>query len=210
MTRTGYAVMKQHFDKIMTTGTPNPLAQIKDTYEFAFGTKIHMYDVYETSVRLPNNPITKIVTLVGEKDDSIKTGIIPCLNDICVVDICDKDYFKGVNEENVDEYIMHIYRAMFNIMIANPLFSMHDKIARDNPYIAFLKICPFYFTYHHTRSVYGKSSDREIFKELLEKFICNTDDISDIMESMISNKYSSDFEDIYRTMTCNGKIEILV
>lgn len=64
MTRTGYTAIKKHFDGLMCSSintTVSGLAQIKDTYELAFGTKIHMYDVYQTSVKLPNNPINKII-----------------------------------------------------------------------------------------------------------------------------------------------------
>ena len=213
MTRTGYAAIKKHFDGLMRGSintTVSGLAQIKDTYELAFGTKIHMYDVYQTSVKLPNNPINKIITLVGEKDDSIKTGIIPCLNDICAVNILDKDYFMGLTLDNVNEYVMFVYQSMCNIMIGCPMYNLSDKIAMNNPYVAFLKVCPFYFTYHHLKYVNPNVLDCLALKEILEKYICDVEDIPTILHSIQSNKYSEDFEDIYKTMTCNGTVEILV
>lgn len=212
MTQTGYAALKTHFDTLFTRGyNGNGLEQIRDVYSYAFGTKIHLYDVFHTPLRVANNAITRITTLVGPENDDLKHGIIPCLDSLQCVNIIKKDYMMGLSEDNIDEYIIDIYNAMCNIMIADPLYNVSDSVARDNPYCAFLKICPFYFTYHHIGYTDPDLIDKnKAFEHILEKYICDVDDVPKVLESIASNRYSTDFEDIYSTMTCKGTVDILL
>ena len=213
MTRTGYVALKNHFDTIFIKkhGIGNGYEQIRDVYTYAFGTKIHLYDVYHTNLRVANNAIDKITTLIGPENDDLKHGIIPCLDTLQCVNILKKEYMMGLTENNVDDYIMDVYNAMCNIMIADPLYNVSDNIARSNPYCAFLKICPFYFTYHHIAYVDADLINRNnAFEHILEKYICDVDDASKILESLAHNKYSTDFEEIYSTMTCNRTVDILL
>ena len=212
MTRTNYIALKEHFDRLIIGSHyhSNGLEQIRDVYRYAFGQKIHIYDVYQTSLRERNNCINKIISLVGPANDDIKTGIIPCLDDIACVNIFNNDYFKGITTENIDDYVIDVYIAMTNVMIADPMYNVSDAIARANPYCAFIKLCPFYFTYHHILDTnpdiigYCKS-----FRNILEKYICkNDEDIDKVLESICTRKFSSDFEDIYSTMTCNNTVEL--
>lgn len=212
MTRTGYSVLKTHFDSILNGGYHSTgLEQLRDVYTYAFGTKIHLYDVIQTPLRVSNNAVSKIVTLIGPKNDDLKCGFIPCLGALNCVSVFDKEYLKGPTEDNIDAYVMDVYNAMCNIMTADHLYNLSDSVARANPYCAFLKVCPFYFTYHHI--VYTDPdliSRCGAFEHILEKYICDSEDAPKVLKSIGSNKYSTDFEDIYRVMTCNNSVEILL
>ena len=214
MTRTGYADMKTHFDKLFTGGyRVYGLEQIRDVYQYAFGSKVYLYDIFSTPLKVGNNSINKMMTLVGPVDDEeLKSGIIPCLNDLCCVSIFDKDYLMGLTEDNISEYTMEVYNAMCNIMHADPLYNMSDAYARENPYCAFLKCLPFYFTFHHVKYVEPDLVDKTpAFSTILEKYICSSDeDAEKIMESLNSTRYSADFEDIYSTMTCKNTVELFL
>ena len=211
MTRTGYADLKIHFDKLFVGGYPgNGLEQIRDVYKYAFGNKIHLYDIYQTNLRVGNNSICRIVTLIGPENDDIKSGIIPCIDSINCVSVFNKEYLQGLTSNNINSYIADVYDAMVNIMIADPLYNVSDPIARYNPYCAFLKCCPFYFTYHHIKYVNPDIIDNctEQFTNILEKYICDAEDAPKVMESIAASRYSTDFEEIYSTMTCKGTVEL--
>lgn len=212
MTRTGYSVLKTHFDSIFTGSYhSNGLEQIRDVYSYAFGTKIHLYDVFQTQLRVSNNAVNKIITLIGPDNDDLKRGFIPCLGALNCVSVFSKEYLKGFNESNIDAYVMDVYNAMCNILTADPLYNVSDSVARANPYCAFLKICPFYFTYHHIAYVDPDLISKcEAFEHILEKYICDSEDAPKVLKSIGSHKYSTDFEDIYRVMTCNNTIDILL
>ena len=214
MTKTGYADMKTHFDKLFTGGYHvYGLEQIRDVYQYAFGSKVYLYDIFCTPLRVGNNSINKMMTFVGPvDDDELKSGIIPCLGDICCVSIFDKNYLMGLNQNNISQYVAEVYNAMCNIMIADPLYNLSDTHARENPYCAFLKCLPFYFTFHHVKYVEPDLVNcNSAFISILEKYICSSDeDAKKIMQSIDSTKYSTDFEDIYSTMTCKNTVELFL
>jgi len=211
MTRTGYFVLKDHFDKLLLGGYPgNGLEQIKDTYQFAFGTKIHLYDVYQTNLRVMNNPINKIITLVGPDNPDLKMGIIPCLDDMNCVSVFDKEYFMGLTTESINDYAMQVYSAMVTIVSADHLFSLVDPISRmSSPYSSFLNFCPLYFTFHHIKTVAPDlMCDCNTFISILDRYTCNEEDAEKILDFLYKSKYSPCFEDIYSAMTCNNTVEL--
>lgn len=212
MTRTGYAALKSHFDKLFVGGySGNGLEQIRDVYSYAFGTKVHLYDIFQTPLRVYNNAVNKIVTLIGPENDDLKTGIIPCLDSLDCVSIFSNEYLKGLTKENIDQYVIEVYTSMNNVMVADHLFNVSDSIARDNPYCAFLKCCPFYFTYHHIKYVAPDLVYQcKAFESILEKYICDSEDVHKVLESISTSKYNPEFEDIYAIMTCSGTVDILL
>lgn len=220
MVKSGYSAIKNHFDGIFNGNTRcgNGLEQIRDVYESAFGVVLSKYDIYTTNLRVSNNPISQIVTLVGPESDTIPTGIIPTIavpnTVLACVNIINRDYFKGINYFNITNYIYTIYWAMRNIMIGDSMFNVSDRIARNNPYCAFLKCYPLYATYHHVCNVAKEEAFRDVaistFKDIIEKDIYSSDDVDRLLEFLCNNKYSTDFDDIYRTITCKGTLDILL
>lgn len=213
MTQTGYAILKTHFDSIfLSARSGNGLEQLRDVYKKAFNTKINLYDIHQSNLRVSNNPISKIVTLIGPKNDEIKKGIIPCIDSINCVSLLDKKYFMGLNEDNISNYVEDIYMAMDNIMCADPLYNLPDSAVIDNPYLIFLRCCPFYFTYHHIAYVdydmIGRC--RDIFIDHLERSaICDsTEEAEKVLDSMATNNYSTTFEGIYSTLTCKNTVQL--
>lgn len=213
MTPTGYAVLKMHFDQLFTKGHyGNGLEQIRDVYKFAFDTKIHLYDIHQTNFRVNNNPISRIVTLIGPKNDELHTGIIPCIDSINSVNIFDKKYLMGLTEDNVVDYAEEVYMAMHNVLSADPMYNLPDGIVVDNPYLIFLRCCPLYFTYNHILTVDHDLIDKcaDIFIDFLERRgICySAEEAKKVLNSMATNKYSTTFEGIYSTLTCKNTVKL--
>lgn len=209
MANTEYAILKHHFDRlIFSSSIGTGLEPIRDTYEVAFGMKIHQFDIYQTQLKSSRNPINAIVTLVGpEQERTVPTGIISSANDICSVSVFWDDIFKGIRSEDGPSYINTVYHAMDNVVMMDRFYAS-DIVARENPHMTFIKACPFYFTYHHIKESLNHLLDEKVFIELLEKYIANPDDVGEIMKSISTRKYSADPEVIYSTMTCNGTIEL--
>ena len=220
MVKSGYSAIKNHFDGIFNGNTRcgNGLEQIRDVYESAFGVVLSKYDIYTTNLRVSNNPISQIVTLVGPESDTIPTGIIPTIavpnTVLACVNIINREYFKGINSSNITSYIYTVYLSMRNIMIGDSMFNVSDRIARSNPYCAFLKCYPMYAAYHHVCNVAKEEAFNyaaiSTFKDIIEKDIYSSDDVDRLLESLCNNKYSTDFDDIYRTITCKGTLDILL
>lgn len=211
MTQTGYSVLKDHFDKLFLGGYPgNGLEQIRDTYQFAFNTKIHLYDIYQTNLRVANNPISKIITLAGPDNPDIESGIIPCIDEMNCVNIFDKSYHMGLTEDNVNDYAEYVYSSMVTVVSADSLYNLTDPISRTcSPYSVFLNFCPLYFTYHHIKYVDPELVEScSIFKDTICRYVCSEEDVEMILKSLSSSKYSSTFEGIYSTMTCNNTVEL--
>lgn len=210
MATTGYVALKDHFDRFIKGAyRGNGLERIRDVYEDAFGKKINLYDVYQSSLRVSNNAINGIITLVGPSDDNIKTGIMPCGGDLVSVSVLSADYLKGINASNIDSYVMEIFAAMKVIVFGDNLANnLNDKIARNIPYCAFLRMCPFYFTFHHINTCFPDMIGASAFSDILEKYFCGEEDIEKIMKSLCSRKYDPSFEGIYSTMTCNNTVDL--
>ena len=220
MIKSGYHVIKDHFDGIMngTRIKGNGLEGIRDVYEDSFGTRISKYDVYTTNLRMSTNPISQIITLVGPADPDLKIGIIPTISmtgsGLACVSLISKDFLNGFDANNVAEYIHTIYHSIENIMIADRLYSMPDRIAINNPYCIFLKCYPLYMTFYHMLTIGGNMQDCYIqavdeFKDIVDKYIVSGDDSEKVLKSLTDSKYSENFEDIYRALSCKGEVELL-
>lgn len=213
MTPTGYAILKTHFDTIFQSGKIGTgYEHIRDTYHKAFGTQINLYDIHTTKLSVANNPISKITTFIGPKNDDLKKGIIPSIDSINCVNILDKQYLMGLTDDSIASYVEDIYMAMDNVMTADPLYNLPDGVVIDNPYLIFLRCCPLYFTYHHIAYVDPDMIPKcaQIFIDHLErKGICDsTEEAEKVLESMASTKYSTTFEGIYSTLTCNNTVQL--
>lgn len=213
MTQTGYAILKTHFDTLfLSAKIGTGYEHIRDVYSKAFATKLHMYSIHQSNLRVANNPIGKIVTLIGPNNDEIKKGIIPCIDTINCVSVLNKEYLMGLSEDNIEKYVEDIYMAMDNVMSADPLYNLPNGTIIDNPYLIFLRCCPLYFTYHHIAYVDPDMIDRcaSIFIDHLERQgICDsTEEAKKVLESMASTKYSTTFEGIYSTITCNNTVQL--
>lgn len=213
MTETGYAVLKTHFDTIFRSAKLGTgYEHIRDTYHKAFGMQINRYSIHTTKLSVSNNPIGKITTFVGPKNDDLKKGIIPSIDSINCVNIFDKQYLMGLNDDNIAAYVEDVYIAMDNVLMADPLYNMPDRAVIDNPYLIFLRCLPLYFTYHHIAYVDPDMIPKcaKIFIDHLERQgICDsTEEAEKVLESVISTKYSTTFEDIYSTLTCNNTVQL--
>ena len=71
-----------------------------------------------------------------------------------------------------------------------------------------------YAAYHHVCNVAKEEAFNDAaistFKDIIEKDIYSSDDVDKLLESLCNNKYSTDFDDIYRTITCKGTLDILL
>lgn len=213
MTPTGYAILKTHFDTIFEKAKHGTgYEHIRDTYEKAFGTQINLYNIHTTKLSISNNPISKITTFIGPKNDDLKKGIIPSIDSINSVNILDKRYLMGLTDDTIANYVEDIYMAMDNVMTADPLYNLPDSTVIDNPYLIFLRCCPLYFTYHHIAYVDPNMVPKcaQIFIDHLErKGICDsTEEAEKVLESMASTRYSTTFEGIYSTLTCNNTVQL--
>lgn len=213
MTQTGYAILKTHFDTIFQSAKLGTgYEHIRDTYHKAFGTQINRYSIHTSSLSVANNPISKITTFVGPKNDDLKKGIIPSIDTIHCVNVLDKQYLMGLSDYNIANYVEDVYMLMDNVMTADPLYNLSDSIIIDNPYLIFLRCCPLYFTYHHIAYVDPDMIPKcaQIFIDHLErKGICgSTEEAEKVLKSMASTKYSTTFEGIYSTLTCNNTVQL--
>lgn len=213
MTQTGYAFLKTHFDTIFQNAKHGTgYEHIRDTYQKAFGTQINRYSIHSTRLSVNNNPVNMITTFIGPKNDDLKKGIIPSIDSIHCVNIFDKQYLMGLAEDNIASYVEDVYMAMDNVMTADPLYNLPDGIIIDNPYLIFLRCCPLYFTYHHIAYVDPDMIPKcaQIFIDHLERQgICDsTEEAEKVLESMASTKYSTTFEGIYSTLTCNNTVQL--
>ena len=213
MTPTGYAILKTHFDTIFEKAKHGTgYEHIRDTYEKAFGTQINLYNIHTTKLSISNNPISNITTFIGPKNDDLKKGIIPSIDSINSVNILDKRYLMGLTDDTIANYVEDIYMAMDNVMTADPLYNLPDSAVIDNPYLIFLRCCPLYFTYHHIAYVDPDMVPKcaQIFIDHLErKGICDsTEEAEKVLESMASTRYSTTFEGIYSTLTCNNTVQL--
>lgn len=209
MANTEYAVLKKHFDKLIYgAGYPGGLEPIRDTYERAFNIKINLYDVYQTNSKFYRNPLNGIITLIGPKSNNvIPSGIIPCNNDVFSVNVFDEDIFKDSDSIDAESYIYDVYKSMKNVVEMDTFYSCDSK-ARENPYLAFIKCCPLYFTFHHIKDTKPELLKKDVFIDLIEKYIVVASDSNAIYESMLSTKYSTDIDIIYNTITAKNTVEL--
>lgn len=207
MVRPGYVALKEHFDKFIRGGYPNNgLERIRDVYYEAFDKSINLYDICQSQLRVSTNPINTLILLTGP-DESIKCGLIPCETDTAYVTVLSDDYLKGVNDENINEYIKEVFSTMWNVISYDALSRSFEKI-QSSPYCEYLAMCSFYFTFHHIFTCFPHLTGAKAFNDILEKYYCTSDDIEKVMESLHKNRFSTSFEKIYSTMTCNNTIDL--
>ena len=215
MANTPYITLKHHFDKLLCGGYQqnyygSGFEPIRDTYERAFGRKINLFDVYQTALAIPHNPINRLITLIGPNNcDDIPTGIMMSGSEITCVNTFTEDIFKGIPESEAGSYINSVYESMENVIVMDRFYA-DDHTARRNPYMIFIKSCPFYFTYHHIKECAPHLLKKDIFMTLLEKYIATGEDAEKVLESISTNKSSQDSELIYATMTCKNTIELFL
>ena len=210
MTNTGYIALKNHFDRVFKSGHPgNGLEQIRDTYFYAFNKFLGQYSIYQTPIRLANNPVNTLVTLIGPQSDNIPVGIVPCLNTINSVSCFSNEYFLSIDSSNISKYIDDIIQSMESTMSADSLYNCDPSVG---PYIKFLKTLPMYLTYHHVKGINSElvNSQKSQFCEwMLKHMICKSEkDAESIFDSISENKFVSTFEKIYKVITCENTISL--
>lgn len=209
---TEYAILKQHFDRIISCGfSGNGLESIRDVYEHMFNKRINLYDVYQTNFRFQANPIGNIITLVGpdQNDENyLPEGFIPCNKTVSFVNIVSDSILKGVREEDAEWYTNFVYTSI-DTVISKDSFYGNDREARCNPHVAFLRLAPLYFTYHHLASCAPSAINYDVFKNIIEKYITTGDNIDRIFSRMHNDRYSTEEEVIYYTMTDHNTIECI-
>lgn len=209
MSIANYAVLKQHFDKLIKGGHPTSsgLEPIRDTYETSFNTKINLYDVYKSRIGVSTNPIGSIVSLVGPEAD-LTTGIMLSNNEIVCVNQFPSDILRGLDSSDT-WYIRYVYDAISSIMSMDR-FNLPDSMALDNPYITMIKALPLYFTFYHVKESAPLLMDasESAFKDIIEKYVVYGDDVATLYDSLNTRKYTQDFETAYAILTVNNSIEL--
>lgn len=221
MTISEYEPLKYHFDRLML-GEPinalntriqkinSGLEPIRTTYEKSFGININSLDVYETNISLKNNPVSRIITLVGpfgENGDDYPCGVMYSNGEIVCVNHFSDNINRGLSREEVPVYAGEVYAIMDTIVSMDQLCKS-DLDAINNPYITLLKSYPFYFMVNHLKSI-GMINELpgDFFLSILEKYILyDRDDIKMLMDSLLYSEYSNDPEVIYYQMTCGNRI----
>lgn len=212
MTKSGYMVLKDHFDKLFTTPYNGTRCEnIRDTFKNGLGVGIGDYDVYTTNISIANNPVNCFTTIVGAdpEDFDIPTGIIPSYKELHSVNFIDREYFLGLFEENTLDYFVTVFDAIENILQADSLYSIRISLSNPNPYLEFLHMLPIYIAFNHVRYVDADRIEvlRKPILNWLEKFACDSmEDAKNIYNSMVNNKYYDTFEKIYKVITCDNNV----
>lgn len=216
MANTPYVALKHHFDKLLCGGYQqnfygSGFEPVRDTYERAFGKKINLFDVYQTALGIPHNPINRLITLIGPNgsDLDIPTGIMMSGSEITCVNALTEDIFKGIPEKDASIYVNAVYQSIQNVIMMDRFYA-DDRTARENPYMIFIKACPFYFTFHHIKECAPHLLKEKVFLTILEKYIATGEDADKILESISSVKFSPDSEIIYSTMTCKNSVDLFL
>lgn len=214
MATTGYNNLKYHFDRLITAPIPaNSVGDpIRDVYKRVFNQKIGLYDVFRTEISITTNPIRYIISLVNTKepndDVEMTEGIMFSNYDIVHTSVFEKEVRGGITESDASGYISRVYGIMDSI-ISMDIMYQSDKLARSNPYLAYIKVLPFYLTFHHVKDCLPALMKEDIFKNILEKYIvADPESINSIMKSINCNRYSSDIEAVYTIMTCNNTVKL--
>ena len=211
MAATKYSLMKEHFDKLILGKFPRStgLEPIRDTYSIALNTSINLQDVYETRLGISTNPIKGIITLVGpypEDNIDLPSGLVGFNeNDVYYVNHLSEEIFTGIDDNLAKYYINEIFCTMYGIMDFDK-FKISEIKARYNPYAELLYAYPFYFTFHHIKESVPYIFKEEYFIDLLNKYY-NGDYADDIIESISTNRYTNDAEQIYSIMNCKNTID---
>jgi len=214
---TAYGALKHHFNKLLMGGyqSNNGLEPIRDVYEKAFDIKINLFDVYQTQIRDSHNPVGAICTLLGPEPESedekdIPTGILweEQTNGLISVNTFSDEILKGINEDTARWYISRVYKSMLDV-VQYDQFYKSDMIARNNPYMTFVKCVPLYFTFHHVAECIPRMYNRDIFRDLIEKYTYAGDTTELILSSLENSSYTEDVTQIYSIVSAKGKADLL-
>lgn len=215
MVTTDYSIMKTHFDRLISGHRRgiyiSGLEPIRLTYLKAFGKQINMYDIHETPVKINTNPLIKsMISIIGPDSDDreIPEGIMMSDAGISHVSVFkSSDINRGISSEYSEDYIASVYYYM-NTIIKSDTFYQSESISRDNPYMKFIRLVPFYMTYYHVNDCLPEYINSNIFYELLEKYLVNgKDNIEKLLLHLSERKYSTDLYTIYNTLTIGGELD---
>lgn len=214
MATTGYNNLKYHFDRLIIAPIPvNSVGDpIRDVYKRVFNQKVGLYDVFRTEISVPTNPIRYAISLINTKepDENIELtdGIMFSNYDIVHTSVFEKEIRGNISESDASGYINKVYKIMDSIISMDAMYTS-DKFARDNPYMVYVKVLPFYLTFHHVKDSLPTLMKEDVFKNILEKYIiADPESIDKVMTSIKRNRYSSDIEQIYTIMTCNNSVKL--
>ena len=211
-----YESLKIHFDTLIKGGYPktNYLEPIRDTYENMFNKSLSHFDIYTSRLGFPSNPVKAIYTLVTEEnyihENEYIDGIMPCGDHIVCTILQSNDIFThNPSEFILNSYINNIYQTMRNIVRMDRLYPT-DSMARRHPYLAYLKSCPLYFTFHHCKTCFSDNIYiKNIITRIIEKYIVSNDEDADIVyESLMNHRYNPTPEGIYRAMSARGSVDL--
>lgn len=209
--KTGYVVLKQHFNKLIFGGYPasNGLEPVRDSYAKTFGKKINLYDVYRTPFRAAGNPIESIITLIGPDDPNgeMSEGIIACEREITSINIISESILKGIDETMIDEYTQEVFNAMKRVIEMDRSYKSSAQ-AKGNPYLQVVRFLPLYLTFHHEFECISNVMNERVFLDLIEKYYVAGDSAVKLLESMKTKKYTEDIAEIYNTLTCDNTIDL--
>lgn len=215
MPATKYALMKEHFDKLVLGGYPQNtgLEPIRSVYNHTFNMGINRHDIYQTSILIPTNPINAIVTLLGPakgKDDiDIPTGLIgENENKVYYVNHITNDVFKNPDKYGKD-YIENVFDTMHMMIKFDRFYLDPFKYGINNPYIATIYSYPIYFTFQHIRTALPDLMDNTAFVDIMEKYYMEKEYIPKVIEGLKTCRYTDDPQKIYSIMSCNNTISII-
>lgn len=218
MISTNYSKMKLHYDMLIRGSYPrnNGLESIRSTYENAFNTSINLFDVYESTLQVSNNPINRLITLVGpdSSEKKLPKGIIGLDDENCAfIDIITNDILKGDTDAmTMRDYIDMVFSSMCQIVNAGPFelsFSSNHTPLKVQPNIILLRSYPFYFMFHHIKESFPNRFRLDYFNSILSRhYASNSEEIEKILTSIDEHKYSTDPDRIYSIMTCKNTISI--
>lgn len=215
MTSIRYTMLKGHFDKIWTEAKlGNGLEDLRDTYMKAFDKFLGNYDICTTTLKSANNPIQNLCTIIGPKEEvPFPEGIIPSYKTLTYSHFFDKDYFMGLNEDNMQDYFNMVSAAIYYI-IYHDATRPFDVKERMDPYKQVLRMLPIYLAYHHMLYV-NPDLPKETLTNIVKYEIAfyftglDEDECNKVAHNIIDNKYVSTFERMYKLFTCENEISLV-
>lgn len=213
-----YDILKNHFDGI-ATGQKFPinpgLEHIRDTYENAFDQRISLYDIYQTSLEIPTNRVSKIMTLTnGTRDNKDTVTGIMWEDDLLVSTNKLTNPTYAVNAKNIDVYIKDVYTSISDIIKCDDIYSFDRDFRKRNHYARLLRILPMYLTYFHIKTCFYEDSLDDIkamhnWSVLKSDIKCTDKTLNDVLCVLARISYSRDIDKIYNDLFIDGKIKIV-
>ncbi len=221
---TKYFYLKDHFDRVLLNMNNRSSEYIRDTYETAYKTQINLFDVYQDDIKVANNPIDSICTLVGPDDrvDNVPDGIMVDRFGVVYTHVIGTSTVQLLNSKNITSYVREIHNACREV-ISRDQFYGNDKEARNNMLVAATRCLPFYITFCHIKGIitdhrgsFAESDDfydklNKEYVSILTKYIVDTiDSANEIIDYLLDNsrKMDADICNIYNLMTCSNTVEL--